>query len=172
MNTATDLVRVGFQNAANAEAVPEAGSFRVWVNSALARVRRSYPADALLTIRIVSEAESTDLNSSFRNVPRPTNVLAFPVSVSSYPGHAEEVELGDLAICAAVVEREAAEQGKPVQAHFAHMAVHGVLHLVGYDHSDDGEAREMEALEQQVMADLGLPDPYRDENRDNNLRQA
>jgi probable rRNA maturation factor len=88
-------------------------------------------------------------------------VLAFPAAESICPDP-EEVELGDLAICAQVVLREAEEQSKPAAAHFAHMTVHGVLHLVGYDHTDGSEADEMEALERQVMADLGYPDPYRD----------
>ncbi len=99
----------------------------------------------------------TNLNGQFRNKPRPTNVLSFP---SDIPAELELPLLGDIVICAPVVRSEAAEQDKTLQAHWAHMTVHGSLHLLGYDHIDDDEAELMEALETRVLAGLGLPCPY------------
>jgi probable rRNA maturation factor len=111
-----------------------------------------------LVIRVVDEAESRSLNREYRGVDGPTNVLSFPFE--SPPGFAVD-HLGDLVICAQMVVREAQEQGKPVEHHWAHMVVHGLLHLLGYDHQSDVEAEEMESLEREILARLGIPDPYR-----------
>lgn len=110
-----------------------------------------------MTVRIVDEAESHDLNLTYRGKDRPTNVLSFPFEC---PDEVELPLLGDLVICRQVVEREAAEQDKPLMAHWAHMIVHGSLHLLGYDHIEDNEAEEMESLETQIMQGLGFDDPY------------
>ena len=110
-----------------------------------------------MTVRIVDEAESHELNLTYRGKDRPTNVLSFPFEC---PDEVELPLLGDLVICRQVVEREAAEQEKPLMAHWAHMVVHGSLHLLGYDHIDDDEAEEMESLETQIMQGLGFDDPY------------
>lgn len=110
-----------------------------------------------VVVRIVDEAESQALNRDYRGQDRPTNVLSFPFEG---PEHLPCESLGDLVICAPVVEREAVEQGKPLQAHWAHMIIHGLLHLRGYDHLEDAEAEEMEDLERQILADLGFADPY------------
>lgn len=170
MSTQQDsLVQVGWQNVSTIEGLPDATFFSNCVDHALGRAKGRVPRHAALTIRIVNESESEALNSSFRDVSRPTNVLAFPAAESIFPDP-DEVELGDLVICAQVVLQEAEEQSKPAAAHFAHMTVHGVLHLMGYDHADQSEADEMEALERQVMADLGYPDPYRDS--DNESKRA
>lgn len=115
-----------------------------------------------ITIRLVDEAESQMLNHTYRGKDKPTNVLSFPF------GHDEldvndDIEipiLGDLVICQQVVEREALEQHKPLMAHWAHMIVHGCLHLLGYDHIDDAEAEEMESIEIEIMQQLGFDDPY------------
>ena len=97
------------------------------------------------------------MNSRFRAKDRPTNVLSFPYErMPGMPVH----HVGDLVICAPVVEREAAEQHKAVEAHWAHMVVHGVLHLQGFDHTDDNEAARMEELETDILAALGFPAPY------------
>ena len=109
------------------------------------------------TVRIVDEAESHALNLNYRGKDRPTNVLSFPFEC---PDEVELPLLGDLVICRQVVEREAQEQDKPVMAHWAHMVVHGSLHLLGYDHIEDDEAEEMESLETQIMTGLGFADPY------------
>ena len=110
-----------------------------------------------MTVRIVDEAESHDLNLTYRGKDRPTNVLSFPFEC---PDEVVLPLLGDLVICRQVVEREAAEQEKPLMAHWAHMVVHGSLHLLGYDHIEDNEAEEMESLETQIMQGLGFDDPY------------
>nr|WP_239090160.1 rRNA maturation RNase YbeY [Marinomonas ostreistagni] len=110
-----------------------------------------------ITIRIVDEDESQTLNHEYRGKDKPTNVLSFPFEV---PEGIELPLLGDLVICRQVVEREALEQQKPLLHHWAHMVVHGVLHLRGYDHIKDDEAEEMEALETHILASLSIPDPY------------
>ncbi|KKZ54352.1 metal-binding heat shock protein [Haemophilus haemolyticus] len=110
-----------------------------------------------MTVRIVDDAESHELNLAYRGKDRPTNVLSFPFEC---PDEVELPLLGDLVICRQVVEREAAEQEKPLMAHWAHMVVHGCLHLLGYDHIEDDEAEEMESLETQIMQGLGFDDPY------------
>jgi len=110
-----------------------------------------------MTVRIVDEAESHELNLNYRGKDRPTNVLSFPFEC---PDEVELPLLGDLVICRPVVEREAQEQEKPLMAHWAHMVVHGSLHLLGYDHIEDDEAEEMESLEAQIMTELGFADPY------------
>lgn len=117
-----------------------------------------------MTVRIVDEAESHDLNLTYRSKDRPTNVLSFPFEC---PDEVEIPLLGDLVICRQVVEREAAEQDKPLMAHWAHMVVHGCLHLLGYDHIEDDEAEEMESLETQIMQGLGFADPYLIEKESN-----
>ncbi|PJK10060.1 rRNA maturation RNase YbeY [Lysobacteraceae bacterium NML120232] len=138
--------------------VPAATSFRRWVAAALAgRIR-----DADLAIRIVDNEESQALNRHYRGKDYPTNVLSFPAErPPGLPKNARFPLLGDLLICAPVVAREAAEQGKPLNAHYAHMTVHGVLHLLGWDHENDADAEAMEQLEREILAGLGIADPYR-----------
>jgi len=110
--------------------------------------------DAGLSIRVVGSAESRRLNRTWRGKDKPTNVLSFPAPATQSP------LLGDLAICAPVVAREAREQGKSTQAHWAHMVVHGVLHLLGYDHELDRDAAIMEARETALLANFGYANPY------------
>lgn len=110
-----------------------------------------------LTIRVVDEAESQELNGTYRGKEKPTNVLSFPFEA---PEHVELSLLGDLVICAPVVEREASEQKKSLEAHWAHMVVHGVLHLQGYDHVNDTDAEVMEGLEIAILNALGYTNPY------------
>ena len=115
--------------------------------------------DTELTIRFVSEAESAELNNEYRNKQNSTNVLSFPFEMP------EEVELnllGDLVVCSDIVKKEAAEQQKEELAHWAHMIVHGTLHLLGYDHLTDAEARIMETKEIKILSQLGYSDPYRE----------
>lgn len=113
-----------------------------------------------IAVRIVDEIESAELNSQYRGKDYATNVLSFP---SGMPLEMRPAILGDLAICAAVVEREAREQNKTIESHWAHLYIHGALHLLGFDHIDDDEAEEMEALEIEIMAKLGFANPYREE---------
>ena len=113
-----------------------------------------------LTIRLVTPDESQQLNAEYRGKDKPTNVLSFPFEA---PPQVPIPLLGDLIVCVDVVEQEAAEQGKTTTAHWAHMIVHGCLHLLGYDHIKDDEAEIMEGLEREIMAQLGFSDPYSDE---------
>ena len=137
----------------NTDNLPTETQIQQWANAAV----RPKTLDPEITVRIVDEAESHDLNLTYRGKDKPTNVLSFPFEC---PDEVELPLLGDLIICRQVVEHEAAEQGKPVEAHWAHMVVHGCLHLLGYDHIDDEEAEEMESLETEVMTSLGFADPY------------
>lgn len=136
--------------------LPAEADFQRWLEAAVL----PFQEEAEVTIRLVDEAESHELNLTYRGKDRPTNVLSFPFEC---PPGIELPLLGDLIICRQVVEREAAEQGKTLSAHWAHMVVHGSLHLLGYDHIEEEEADEMEALEKEFMATLGFPDPYQDD---------
>jgi probable rRNA maturation factor len=147
---------VDVQYGANTERVPSPAQLRTWARAALAG--RCEAGE--LTVRIVGEAEGAELNARYRGRRGPTNVLSFPYE--DVPG-VDLPLLGDIVICAPVVRREAAEQGKPEPAHWAHMVVHGTLHLLGHDHIEAEEARAMETMERQILAGLGYPDPYRDE---------
>jgi probable rRNA maturation factor len=135
--------------------LPASASFRRWVEAALRGARRRKPAE--LAIRIVDTAEGLELNRQYRGRDYATNVLSFPAEL---PPGLNLPLLGDLAICAPVVTREAAEQGKPAAHHWAHLTIHGVLHLLGHDHIVEAEAEKMEALETRILAGLGIPDPY------------
>jgi probable rRNA maturation factor len=138
--------------------LPTEEQLNLWVRAVL--VRRTEHEEPELTIRIVDEAESQELNNDYRGKDKPTNVLSFPFEA---PAHVPIPLLGDLIICKQVVEREAIEQGKTLTSHWAHMTVHGCLHLLGYDHIEDEEAEEMEAIERTVMNELGFEDPYQDD---------
>ena len=150
-------VVVTVQNAAAEVHVPVHAQLRKWARSALADDVRGE-----LTVRIVDENESAELNSRYRGKEGPTNVLSFPAGGAEVPaaGGEELLPFGDVVICAAVVEREAREQGKPRAAHWAHMVVHGALHLQGYDHENVRDAGIMEARERALLAEMGFPDPY------------
>jgi probable rRNA maturation factor len=145
---------VTVQDAAGLTGTPSARRLRGWAEHALGKRVRGE-----LTVRIVDEAESAALNSRYRGKRGPTNVLSF-AGERLPAGKGELPPLGDLVICAAVVQREAREQGKAAPAHWAHMLIHGVLHLKGYDHEAPAEAARMEARERKLLAALGFPDPY------------
>lgn len=133
--------------------LPNEAHFQTWLDCALA----SSDDDVEITIRLVDEEESHHLNHQYRGKDKSTNVLSFPFES---PEGIELPLLGDLVVCVQVVEREAQEQNKPLMHHWAHMIIHGVLHLCGYDHIKDDEAEEMETLETQLLASLSIPDPY------------
>lgn len=137
---------ITIQRAVTARAVPSAAQLRAWVRAARG------PAAGEVTVRIVGPRESRALNLRFRRKDKPTNVLSFP--------YEEPGVLGDVVICAAVVNREAREQGKRPAAHWAHMVVHGVLHLRGFDHIRAADAKVMEGRERAILARLSFPDPY------------
>lgn len=137
---------VHIQRAVPAAGIPSASSLRQWAETARGKKRGE------ITLRIVDADEGLTLNQSWRGKAYATNVLSFPMGEKDY--------LGDIVICAEVVAREAAEQGKSSRAHWAHMVVHGVLHLMGHDHIVDAEAEKMEALERRLLAQMGFSDPY------------
>jgi probable rRNA maturation factor len=137
--------------------VPAANSFRKWVAAALhGRIR-----EADLAIRLVDAREGRALNRHYRGKDYATNVLSFPAELpEGLPEGVRLPLLGDLVLCAPVVAREAREQRKPLAAHYAHLTVHGVLHLLGWNHEDAREAECMEGLEREILAGLGIDDPY------------
>ncbi|MFC1519261.1 rRNA maturation RNase YbeY [Pseudomonadota bacterium] len=135
--------------------LPSRSEFELWVATALGNTM----AQAELTIRIVENTESQQLNNTYRGKDKPTNVLSFPFEA---PPGIELPLLGDLIISAEVVELEANQQNKPLVAHWAHMVIHGCLHLLGYDHIIDSEAEEMESLETQLIEGLGFSNPYKE----------
>jgi probable rRNA maturation factor len=141
---------------AHTNGLPTEADFQRWLDAAVL----PFQEEAEVTIRLVDEAESNQLNLTYRGKDKPTNVLSFPFEC---PPGVELPLLGDLIICRQVVEQEAQEQNKPLFAHWAHMVVHGSLHLLGYDHIDDEEAEEMEALEVEFMQALGFDNPYQDD---------
>ncbi|MBR9829829.1 MAG: rRNA maturation RNase YbeY [Oceanospirillales bacterium] len=146
-------IAVDIQYAIEAPNLPTAADFTRWVEAVL----KDRKVDGEVCIRVVDPDESQALNAEYRGKDAPTNVLSFPFDVP--PGVPVSL-LGDLVICAEVVAREAAEQQKAELHHWAHMVVHGTLHLLGFDHINDDEAEEMEALERALLAQLNIADPY------------
>ena len=146
-------ITLDLQQACDAKNLPTNTQFQLWVDTAL----NHYQKDFELTIRLVEVKESQALNLQYREKDKPTNVLSFPFEV---PEGIELDLLGDLVICADVVAEEAKEQKKDLHNHWAHMVIHGCLHLLGYDHIDDCEATEMEALEAKLLNELMISDPY------------
>lgn len=135
------------------ENLPSEADFRLWVEKALPDADEEFE----VTIRIVDEEESHALNHEYRGKDKPTNVLSFPFEA---PPGLELPLLGDLVICTQIVAKEAAEQNKELFHHWAHMTIHGILHLRGYDHINDDEADEMESIETELLASLSISDPY------------
>ena len=146
-------IKVDIQRATNTPDIPENRQLRKWARIALS----DYDKDAELTIRIVDEKEGTELNRKWRKAKGPANVLSF-----SYEDNNRIAGglLGDIIICAPVIRREALEQKKSLASHWAHMVIHGTLHLLGYDHIKTKDAREMERLEIRLLESLGYTDPY------------
>lgn len=140
--------------------LPEGSDVPGWAQAALAAAGHAGPAQ--LAVRIVDAGEGQALNRDYRGKDQPTNVLSFPAPPlpPGVPPDEDGPELGDIVICLPVVLEEAAAQGKTPLAHLAHLVVHGTLHLLGYTHDGDEDAREMEALETRILAGLGHPDPY------------
>lgn len=135
------------------DSIPSEEDITYWIDAVLPESQK----DSEICVRIVEAEESQQLNNQYRSKDKPTNVLSFP---SELPDEIDLPLLGDIVICAAVVEQEAQEQGKSLESHWAHMVIHGTLHLLGYDHIEDSDAEEMESLETQIMLTLGYPPPY------------
>ncbi|UDM62522.1 rRNA maturation RNase YbeY [Pseudoalteromonas piscicida] len=144
------------QLACEFENLPSEAQFQLWAEHALTQFRE----EAELTIRIADEHESQELNSQYRGKDKPTNVLSFPFDA---PPGIELPLIGDLIICPQVVYQESIEQEKAFHDHFAHMVIHGCLHLLGFDHINEQDAVEMETIEKQILASLNIADPYRDD---------
>lgn len=149
------MLDVDLQLASSSQTLPDAAQLQHWATLAL---QGEQPME--VTIRIVDEPESQELNNAYRGKDKPTNVLSFPFEA---PPGIEINLLGDLVICAPVVNREALEQHKTQEAHWAHMVIHGMLHLQGYDHIEDEDATIMESIEIKLLRELGYPDPYEDQ---------
>jgi len=150
------MIILDLQIACDQQNLPSQENFEHWLHAVLSQVK----PDAEVTIRLVESAESQALNSQYRGKDRPTNVLSFEFDA---PPMIELDLLGDLIICKQIIEKEAIEQDKPLLNHWAHMVVHGTLHLLGYDHIENDQAVVMETLEKEILASLAIDDPYRDD---------
>ena len=163
-------MKIELQNATADNHVPSAADFQKWADTLLnldPRLRGDdntetpdspLPTpDLELVIRLVTTTESQTLNQTFRAKDKPTNVLSFPYEPI---GEEDQNHLGDLAMCVEVIKREALEQNKSLLAHFAHMTIHGILHLLGYDHIEEQDAKQMEAIEIAALQQLGFENPY------------
>jgi probable rRNA maturation factor len=144
-------------SAAEHNSLVSAENVLYWLNTAVQHLHYSSPIE--LTVRAISKAESQALNLAYRAKDKPTNVLSFAAET---PDFVESDYLGDIAICVAVLTEEAHTQNKKVEAHWAHLCVHGLLHLLGYDHINEDDAQIMETLETSILASLGIDDPYQD----------
>ena len=146
--------KVDVQIASKTDELPSPKQFEAWAQAVL----RADGGDSVeLTVRVVDETDSAELNQTYRNIPGPTNVLSFPFEA---PAQVKLPLIGDVVICAPVVRREANEQNKSADAHFAHMVIHGALHLLGHDHEEEADAGRMEGEERRILEALGFSDPY------------
>lgn len=150
-------ISVDLQIASESKQLPSLSDIQKWVSAALINHR----SESEISIRIVDVTEGAKLNEQWRNKSGPTNVLSFPADL---PAEVGLPLLGDLVICAPTVEKESKQQGKPLKVHWAHIVIHGTLHLLGYDHINDDQAEFMESLETKIMMMLGYPDPYQNNN--------
>ena len=150
------LRQLDIQRIVELDSLPSDDDFQLWVDKALA----DYSQDAEVVIRIVDTEEMTELNSQYRAKQGPTNILSFPFEL---PDGVEGIDLlGDLVVCATVLKQEAKQQNKALSAHWAHIIIHGVLHLLGYDHLTDDEAIEMESKEIVLLQELHIDNPYQE----------
>lgn len=147
--------KVQLQDASSCGSIPDIFSIQRWVDETLSQRLDT----AELVIRVVNEDEMAELNKNYRKKSGPTNILSFP---ADFPDDIimDHPLLGDLIICGSIIEKEAKEQQKPILHHWAHIIIHGLLHLLGYDHEDDKEAEEMEAIEITILKKLHIPNPY------------
>ncbi len=156
MNISVDL-----QVACPVDSIPQETEVRAWLEEAYQAGKPDARRQSDVSVRIVDEDESRTLNKQYRKQNKPTNVLAFPAELVGLPDDERDL-LGDLVICGPLVEQEAQEQGKSAAGHWGHLLVHGMLHLLGYDHETTRQATEMEMMEKKILADRGIEDPYRD----------
>ena len=169
-------VLIELQNPYHYQQIPSESALQCWADAAL---QTAYQDDPSLLIRIVDEQESAGLNAEYRGKNYPTNILSFPFEKPSIElseeydidltqlDELDDNHLGDLVICEPVLQKEAKQQGKSLEQHWAHLLVHGVLHLQGYDHISDEEAEIMETLEVEILGKLGFANPYNEVTGDN-----
>lgn len=156
-------ITVDLQVACQVDSVPQETEVHSWLDQAYQAGKPDTPGQYDVSVRIVDEDEIRTLNKQFRQQDKPTNVLAFPAgSPDQFSGLPEDTvqALGDLVICGPLVEREAEEQGMSTAGHWGHLLVHGMLHLLGYDHQTSGQAAEMETIEKRILAIRGYENPY------------
>ncbi|MDJ0712255.1 MAG: rRNA maturation RNase YbeY [Woeseiaceae bacterium] len=151
-------VLVDVQTACSDDKTPDADAINAWVRRAIQAAGET--GDREVSVRVVSREEIQALNRDYRGKDAPTNVLSFPTGTIEGLPNDEPVPLGDIVVCAAVVAGEAAEQGKAPASHWAHMLVHGTLHLLGFDHQEAAQAAEMEGMETEILTSHGVRDPY------------
>ena len=157
-----DVLSVDIQFACEDAGIPDESAIRNWVELAARQSGRLPERHVEFAVRIVGEAEIQTLNQLYRNKDYATNVLSFPAGdIEGLPDGSVK-QMGDIVVCASVVRDEAVRQQKPIADHWAHMLVHGALHLLGYDHQDEEDAAEMEALETELLQGGGIADPYCD----------
>jgi probable rRNA maturation factor len=153
-------VTIDFENDCQQHWIPEIADVELWINSAYDAIK-SKSEHANVSVRVVSEQDSASLNKQYRDKNHATNVLSFTCELPATAIAAlDEAPLGDIAICAPVVETEAKQQGKTLAAHWAHLLTHGFLHLNGYEHDDEASAEKMESIEIAILSKLGFPNPY------------
>jgi len=161
-NAITSSVSIDLQNCSGLEGVPDQEQIREWVAGALLASNTRDATEINLAVRLVGTDESRALNKRYRQHDNPTNVLSFPFDGLAGLPAVPIRSLGDLVICVPLVEREAGEQDKNANSHWAHIVIHGTLHLLGYDHQDDEQAAVMETLESRVLKTFGIQNPYLD----------
>ena len=154
-------ISVDLQIACRVDSVPKEAEVRSWLQQAYRAGSTNASRRCDVSVRIVNEDESRQLNNQYRQQDKATNVLTFPAAAVGLPEDEAEL-LGDLVICGPLVEREAEEQGKSAAGHWGHLLVHGMLHLLGYDHETSSQAAEMEDMERKILADRGIDDPYQE----------
>ena len=160
-------VKLDLQNPSNSESIPTLKEMTTWCEAAVQSKthQQAFENSLSVLIRIVDNDESADLNQTYREKEGPTNVLSFPNDIPEFMLGINELDeqnshLGDLIICESLVKKEASEQAKSLSSHWAHLIIHGILHLQGFDHIDDNDALTMEALEIQILERLGFSNPY------------
>jgi len=157
-------VHVDVEIASDSATLPPVDEIARWLRRAVVAAGRD--SDFEVSVRVVDEAEMQELNRDFRGQDKPTNVLSFPAGdIRGLPPDAS-TPLGDIVVCAAVVDSEAVQQGKSLGDHWAHMLVHGTLHLLGFDHVDAADAEIMEGLEMRILSDFGISNPYKESPRE------
>ena len=137
--------------------IPSSEELSSWFNTTATFIKDEIPDECSINVALIDQSYSQHLNSQFRKKDKPTNVLSFPNHI--IPGELSD-SLGDLAICPDIVNQEAIDQNKPQSSHWAHMCIHGMLHLIGYDHETESDAKNMEQLEIAILSSVGYDNPY------------